>query len=364
MIRKSSIIVVVLLSIAALCTAAVWAANNKTPIKSSTSAASFARQTSPIVLGYYADASPEAFTKYHNYMNQVSTDTLNTDAEGNLVGTTPKQAVQQARNWKMGTFALVSNYGETDWDSDAAHQAITDPTARKKLIASLLQTVKQNHYTGVNLDFESLVPEDRGALSAFVRDTAKIMKNNGFQIMVSVPAKQQDDPEDGWSGAYDYAAIGKVVDWLQVMTYDEHGTWSEPGSSASLGWTEASLAFAVKQVPARKILMGLPAYGNDWNVKQTAAGDDSDNAMLPWNETKSLLTKYQTTSKRDQTSGSMIAQYTDSNGDPHEVWYEDAISIKHKTKLVQAYKLAGVSMYAIGMEDESFWKAVQAGLHK
>ncbi|MEW4369782.1 glycosyl hydrolase family 18 protein [Paenibacillus kandeliae] len=365
--RKTSLILALLLGIAMIGTAVVWAtsAPNRTTIPaSSASSTSPYAQASPLVLGYYTEASAQAFTNYHPYMNQLSTDTLNTDAEGNLIGTTPRQAIQQARQWHMSTFALVSNYGETDWDPHAAHEVMTHPSARKKLIAGLLQTVKQNRYTGVNLDFESLVPEDRDALSAFVRDTAKVMKKNGFQTMVSIPAKQQDDLKDSWAGAYDYAAIGKAVDWLQVMTYDEHGTWSEPGSSAGRDWIQASLAFAVKEVPARKILMGLPAYGNDWNVKQTASGEYADNTMVPWKATTSLLAKYHTTGTRDQASGSMVAHYTDTNGEPHEVWYEDATSIRQKAKLVQNYHLAGVSMYAIGMENEDFWKAVQAGLQQ
>lgn len=363
--RKTSFTLVLLLGVIMIGTASVWATgtpNYTNRSTSSVSSASVHPQTSPLVLGYYTAASAQAFASYHPYMNQLSTDTLNTDTKGNLIGTTPRQAIQQARQWHMSTFALVSNYGATDWDPHAAHEVITNPTARKKLIAGLLQTVKQHHYTGVNLDFESLVPEDRDALSAFVRDTAKVMKNNGFQTMVSIPAKQQDDPDDDWAGAYDYAAIGQSVDWLQVMTYDEHGTWSEPGSSAGMDWIKASLDFAVKQVPARKVLMGLPAYGNDWNVKQTASGEYEGNAMVPWKATSSLLAKYQASSTRDQVSGSMVAHYTDNDGERHEVWYEDATSIKQKAKLVQTYHLAGVSMYAIGMEDEYFWKAVKAGL--
>ncbi|MGV7116174.1 glycosyl hydrolase family 18 protein [Paenibacillus kyungheensis] len=353
MTRKSTFIVVIVVCIFMICTAIGWASGSK---------GKSIAQTKPLVLGYYTDASPAAFNKYHNYMNQMSTDTLNTDGSGNLIGSVPKQAVQQANKWKIDTFALVSNYGETDWDPEAAHDVITDPIAKKKLIAGLLQTVQQNQYRGVNLDFESLVPADRQALSTFVRDTAKVMKANGFQTMVSVPAKQKDDPKDGWSGAYDYKAIGIAVDWLQVMTYDEHGVWSEPGSSAGKEWIQSSLAFAVKQVPSNKVLMGLPAYGNDWNVTQTTQEHDDQNVMLSWKDTPALLAKYHLTGKRDNVSGSMIARYTDSQGDQHEVWYEDATSIEQKAKLSQQYNLAGVSMYAIGMEDQQFWQAVQKGV--
>jgi len=54
--------------------------------------------------------------------------------------------------------------------------------------------------------------------------------------------------------------------------------------------------------------------------------------------------------------------YESSDGSNHIVWYEDTKSIPLKTALANSYNLAGVSMFALGCEDKSFWIAVHAGL--
>ena len=44
------------------------------------------------------------------------------------------------------------------------------------------------------------------------------------------------------------------------------------------------------------------------------------------------------------------------------MWYEDAQSIPLKSTLAVTYNLAGVSVFALGFEDQTFWEAVSAGL--
>lgn len=316
-------------------------------------------EAEPVVLGYYTDQSDSSLARYHQRFNLLATDTLNTDSDGNLVGFVPQQALNAADGYGMDAYALVSNYGDNGWDGELAHRVLNEPAAQIRLIRNMLKTVRANDYVGINIDFEEVRPEDREALSRFVRDTAKEMRKHGKKTMVSVPAKTEDDPANGWSGAFDYKAIGHAADLVQVMTYDEHGIWGEPGSPAGLDWIDASLKFAVSEVAPSKLLAGIPAYGNDWNLSET--GDDSG-GMLAWTEVRKLLRELQATGTRDPQSKSMTLRYTAEGGARHVLWYEDAYSVKVKARLVGKYDLAGISVYALGMEDASFWKALQAGL--
>lgn len=317
-------------------------------------------RTGPIVLGYYTGDSQESLAPYRLDMTMLATDTLNTDAEGELIGFVPEKAVREADQFGMETYALVSNYAENGWDGEIAHQVLTNARAKINLIRHMRDTVRTRGYDGINIDFEEVRPEDREALNRFVRDAAAEMRRFGKKTMVSVPAKTEDDPENGWSGAFDYAELGRYADLLQVMTYDEHGIWGEPGSSAGLPWMDASLKFAVSQVPSSKLLAGLPAYGNDWNLSDP---DDQSGGMLKWTDSRALAKKFKTPGVRDPKSLSMVLRYTAPGGDKREVWYEDAYSIKIKARLVGTYKLAGISVYALGMEDESFWQALRSGLN-
>ncbi|WP_051286923.1 glycosyl hydrolase family 18 protein [Paenibacillus taiwanensis] len=314
---------------------------------------------SPIILGYYTVDSGDSFIQFHNYMNQMSTDTFNTDDKGNLVGEVPKETVAYANAVEVLPYALVSNYGARDWDSHAAHQVLTNRTAKKKLIQNMLALAETNHYKGINIDFEAVLPEDRQALTSFVQEVAGKMKAKGFLTMVSVPAKADDDPTDDWTGAFDFEALGKAADMIQVMTYDEHGVWRNAGSVASKPWIESALQFAITYVPSEKVLMGIPTYGNDWNLSDPA---NKSNAQVMWKDIPNLIADTGATPIRDEWTGSMYFNYTDTDGASHVVWYEDETSILQKTQYIHKYWLAGVSIYALGMEDYKFWEAVSAGL--
>ncbi|QDS33784.1 glycosyl hydrolase family 18 protein [Brevibacillus brevis] len=312
-----------------------------------------------IILGYYTGDSTIEFRQFHTYMNQISTDTLNTDSNGNIVGNVPKQAVSYANSVNVLPYALVSNYGVNGWDSNIAHQVLTNSKAKNTLIKNMLSLVKKNKYKGINIDFEAVLPKDRKALTAFVKEVSQTMKANNFLTMVSVPAKSTDDPSDDRTGAYDYEALGNAADYIQVMTYDEHGVWSDPGSVASAPWIESSLKFSTDYIPSEKVIMGIPEYGNDWNLSDPA---NKSNSLVEWKNISDLIATTGATPARDEVSGSMYFNYTDSDGCKHVVWYEDETSIKNKTHYTQTYELAGVSTYAIGMEDQKFWEAISSGL--
>jgi spore germination protein len=50
------------------------------------------------------------------------------------------------------------------------------------------------------------------------------------------------------------------------------------------------------------------------------------------------------------------------DGHDHQAWYENPESIRAKTALVAQYDLAGLSMWALGLEDQSFWQAAIQGM--
>ena len=64
----------------------------------------------------------------------------------------------------------------------------------------------------------------------------------------------------------------------------------------------------------------------------------------------------------DAVSSSPYFSYTAPNGTSHIVWYENAQSIPLKAALTVNYNLAGVSVFALGFEDQLFWDAISSGL--
>ncbi|HWI49010.1 MAG TPA: glycosyl hydrolase family 18 protein [Rummeliibacillus sp.] len=318
--------------------------------------------TNKIVLGYYIDdpSSAGSFKSNFKYMNQLATDTYTLNSSGNIIGSIPKSMINLANSNHIKTFAVISNFGKTNWDAALAHKILSNTTIRKNLITNLVKLARSEQYKGINIDFEGLLPKDRKLFSSFIQELSKKLSENNYLTMVSVPAKEKDDPSDSWSGAYDYKSLGKSANYIQVMTYDETGPWwNAPGSVASMPWLEASLKYTVKTINPKKVLMGIAAYGNDWNI---TTGNIEDNRQVPLSEIPQLIKSTGATPVRDKVSGSMYFNYQDQNGLTHEVWYDDSASISQKAHSTIKYRLGGISVYAIGMEGSDFWNSLHKGL--
>ena len=309
------------------------------------------------VMGYLegAESSYNSLTAFYSYMNQLPTDTFAVDAHGTVSGTPPTKALQFAKSKGMKTFAAVSNFDAIGFDPNITHAILNEPKPRAQAINQMMKLVRQWDYSGINIDFESIDYTDRKAFSSFVHDVAQKMRRAGYLTVVSVPAELKDNPEDSWTGAFDFAALGKTADILQVMTYDQHGPWSTPGPVAGLNWVEPCIAFSVSVVAPSKLCLGIPAYGYDWNMTAKSG------VQVFWKDIPALISKTGATPQWDSASSSPFFTYHAADGSSHVVWYEDAKSIPLKSSLAVSYKLAGVSVFALGYDDLSFWQAVHAG---
>lgn len=310
------------------------------------------------ILGYYTgdSASLTSATASSVPITSVSMDVTVVAADGSLTSSaTVTNLVASEQGAGRTAYLCISNFGATDFDPVIAHGAmVTNRDATIGNILALAQSIPG--LTGINLDFEGLYPTDRDAYTAFVTALAAKLHGAHFELMLSVPAKTADDPGDTWSWPYDYAALAPYADVFQVMTYDENTPPGPPGPVAGIDWMQASLKYAISQLPADKVLLGLPAYGYDWNV---TAGTGS---AVNWNAMPALLSATHAVPQWDSTTDSAYIDYTAGDGSLHEVWYETPQGIQAKSHLAISLNLKGVSMWALGLEDAGFWTAVVAGL--
>jgi len=308
-----------------------------------------------VMVYFEGSGSSHSLTTFYKYFDQLPTDTFNTDIHGVVSGTAPASALAFARSKHMLTFATVSNFGATDFDPKIAHAVLTRGATKKKALQGMLRIVRANGYSGINLDYESVPHKDRAAYTAFVAALAKEMRAAGYLTVVSVPAELKDNPNDSWTGAFNFRAIGGTADIIQLMTYDENGPWGPPGPVAGKDWTEACVQFAVSVIPSAKISMGLPIYGYDWNLTKGTG------VQVAWKDIPALIASTGATPLWDKTSSSPYFDYATTTGDNHVVWYEDSTSIPLKSAFAVTYNLAGVSAFALGFDDVNYWKAVHAG---
>jgi spore germination protein YaaH len=314
---------------------------------------------SKTVMAYYENSASEpSLRAYASYLNQIPTDTFAISASGKISGAAPVKALAFAHKHGMQTFATVSNFGKSGFVAGIAESIVNNPAHSARAIQEMLRVITTYGYSGVNVDFEAVPHRDRAAFTAFIQAVAEAMRPAGYLTVLSAPAELQDDPNDSWTGAFDFKALAPNVDILQLMTYDENGPWGPAGPVAGMDWVGPCAQFAASVVPPNQISLGIPAYGYDWNLTR------HNGVQVQWKRIPALLAKTGATPQWDATSSSPYFSYTAPNGTNHVVWYEDARSIQLKSALAVSDNLAGVSVFALGFEDQPFWDAVAAGLHQ
>ena len=288
-------------------------------------------------------------------VNAVSIDVLRVSAAGTLTGTLPPDLLTSNQTAGRASYAcIIVAHGPSGIDPDIAHAAIV--TNRSATIQNIVALARSQNLTGINLDFEGLYPADRGAYSSFVADLASQLHAISVKLMLSVPPKLTDSTSNTWAWPYDYASLGQSADFLQVMTYDQHDSGSAPGAVAGISWMQAALQYTESVVPASKILLGLPAYGYDWNRTNSTA------VSVSFKDIPALVTATHATPQWDAATQSAHINYVAADGSAHEVWYETSQGIQAKAHLANTLNLAGVSVWVLGSEDTSFWAGVAAGL--
>ncbi len=310
---------------------------------------STARKSSrpPLVVAYLGGQNTDAWITSLVQKRRLSwiitTNYSLVDVHGTLQGTNDPAVVDMAHRSGSKVQFRVANFVGGDFNREVAHAVLTRPVSRTLALTNILRVLDAYDYDGVNLDVENIPPGDRTALTLFTTALSHAVRSRGKTLSIAVPGKTGDQPNDGWSGAFDLGALSRVTDTVIVMAYDEHWSTSAPGPIAALPWVEAVVQYTARQVGSEKLLLGVAFYGYDWPKRGSAEGvtmrqavSRADHARTPilW-DTEGQVPYYKTAGRT--------------------VYFENASSIERKLSLATRQQLAGVAAWRLGHELPEVW---------
>ena len=228
---------------------------------------------------------------------------------------------------------------------------IRDPVLAAAHVRAVTELVQRQGFDSIDVDYEDLRAADRDVFSAFVQDLADSLHAVGKVLSVDVFAKDSDAGYDERNLAQDYAAIGAAADQVRLMAYDWHWVTSDAGPIAPVDWVDRVLTYAVHEIPAAKVVLGVPTYGYGWGPQ---GGE-----LVSWLQAYGLSQQHQVPVRWDQTGQSPWLVYTDAEGVERTVWFENAYSVRAKLELAQRYRLGGVYLWLVGDEDDGLWQVVE-----
>ena len=295
-----------------------------------------------IVNGYITDASDSTLDATLPYLTFLSPFSYRSDLSGNLTPTFNLNLSLSGGRHTANLLTLTNLKEAGGFSSQIAHAVLTDQSVQDAFLQNVEALLRQGGWYGVNVDFEYIYQFDRESYNQFLRRLTERMHQLGYLVVTALAPKLSDGQQGLLYMAHDYAAHGRSADYVVLMTYEWGYLYGPAMAVAPISEVRKVLDYAVQVMPAGKILMGMPNYGYDWTlpfVQGTAA------RPLTNIEAVTLAGQTGAAIRFDQAAQSPFFRYRDGDGRRHEVWFEDARSLRAKYALVSEYGLAGVSFW-------------------
>jgi len=305
------------------------------------------------LLGEESGPIVEKASKYLTYLSPFA---YLIKEDGTLQTITDIPVIKVAKTKKVIPLMSITNFSSTALGANLAHIVLSNPQIIERLLSNIITIMKEKGYLGLNVDFENVLPADRELYNSFLQRTVDRLHPEGFSVSTALAPKASGAQTGTLYEAHDYAAHGKIVDFVVFMTYEWRWRKGPPQSISPLNEIIRVLNYAVTVIPRDKIFFGFQIYARDWLIPHVA-GQEAE-TFSP-QEAMRRAVKYGTIIKYDKTTQSPFFQYKDSQGRLHEVWFEDARSAQAKFDTVKSYKLKGISYWALGYPFPQNWALLE-----
>lgn len=295
-----------------------------------------------VVNGYITDATDDTLSAQLPYLTFLSPFSYRTDVTGALTQTFNVNTGTSEGERAANLLTITNLKAQGGFSSDIAHAVLTDQAVQDDFLNNVEAKLAQGGWYGVNIDFEYIYQFDRDSYSQFISRLTERLHTLGYIVVTALAPKLSDSQQGLLYTAHDYAFHGKTVDYVVLMTYEWGYTYGPAMAVAPIDKVRQVLDYAVSVMPSGKVLLGVPNYGYDWTLPfvQGSAAKPLTNVGAV-----TLAGQMGAAIQFDETAQSPFFLYTDGSGAQHEVWFEDARSLRAKYELVSEYGLAGVSIW-------------------
>lgn len=298
--------------------------------------------------GYaYPFISPYVLEQTLPYLSGLCIFSYGFTKEGNLVypQLDDEWMIDMALKYGVSPILTLTPLDEKGRFSNNLITAVVNSTeAVNNLIGQLMEVMQAKGYTGLDIDFEYIIAEDRDLFTTFVAECTRRMNGVGITVSVALAPKTSAEQQGLLYSGKDYGGLGAAANSVLLMTYEWGYTYGPPMAVSPLNKVRQVIEYALTEIPAAQIDMGIPNYGYDWplpferGVTKAKTIGNIEAVQIAINYGAEILF--------DEIAQTPYFYYYD-NGIEHEVWFEDPRSIQAKLKLIEEYGIRGGGYWQI-----------------
>ena len=311
------------------------------------------------------------------------------NARGSLVKQTNGQDTTGWAGWTSDTWKALQARAKQagvrtvltvqrfSWSSSQVRKTVrllSDPVARMRLSAQVMDAIAESGADGVNLDFEPLPAEVSDDFTQLVRELRAAMNavDPGLQLTF--------DAAPGVSN-YDIASLtaDDAADALFVMGYEYlTGSAAQTGSNAPLVTLDGAdlsgdVANILALVPPDRVILGLPWYGRAWStISRDPHSDTRSGDRWPSSSTinyrDAIVQAARTGRFYDTQEASAWSVYPSKvegcatcRVTWRQLWYDDVDATRAKVQYALDQSLRGVGFWALGYQGagDEMWSVLR-----
>ncbi len=300
-----------------------------------------------LINGYaYPFINRQTLSKTLPFLTFLSIFTYGFTPQGDLVPIDDEELIAAALEaGDQAIMMLAPMNASQTFDTQIAHEMFNNAEGQATLINNIVANIQAKGYSGLDIDFEYVQPEDKQGFLDFISAAKNTLSPLGYLTLVALAPKTSGEQTGLLYEAHDYPAIGAIADFVLLMTYEWGYTYSSPMATAPLNNVRRVLNYGVSVIPREKIFMGIPNYAYDWPLPfvrgETAAETISNQEAII------TAAKYNAVIQFDELAQAPFFYYTNEEGIEHVVWFDDARSMDAKFRLIPELSLRGAGIWQI-----------------
>ncbi|GFS17185.1 chitinase-3-like protein 1 [Elysia marginata] len=295
---------------------------------------------------------------------------------------------------QIGNYELVTNLKQQNaelkvllavggWNMASAPftAMVATPQTRAHFISTSIDFLRGHNFDGLDLDWEypadrGSPPEDRNRFTALVQelraafDAEGILTNRQALLLTAAVAAGKEKIDKG----YDIPAISAELDFINLMTYDLHGSWEsvtghnsplyagdhESGDKRQFNVDWAASYWVSNGCPPDKLVVGLPLYGRSFTLttgSTTVNSPASPGLSGPFTKEAGYASYYEVCDMLKQADAQ--PNFLQDQRVPYLVlgnqWmgYDSPSSLREKVRYTRSKGYGGVMVWAIDLDDFS-----------
>lgn len=157
------------------------------------------------------------------YLTELAVFSYGFTTTGDLVPPTLDDAwmIELAEeNGVMAILTLTPLDEEGRFNNYLITSLLSNQDAQQNLTDQILETLRSKNFSGIDVDFEYIPPENRVSYAQFVADLREAVAPEGYSVSVDLAPKVSEDQPGLLYEGKDYGLLGGAADNVLLMTYE------------------------------------------------------------------------------------------------------------------------------------------------